>query len=203
MELNEKLQQLRKQKGFTQEELAEKLYVSRTAISKWESGRGYPSIDSLKAISKLFGISIDELLSSEELMSIAETEQNEKTNRMRDLIYGALDCMVAMMFVLPFFGERKTEEEMIRSVSLLELSYLQDYMRITYMATIVCIVLIGILEIASQKIHNRIWEQHRVMISLGFTLFGVALFMASLQPYAGFFLLCILAVKGILAIKQR
>lgn len=203
MELNEKLQQLRKQKGFTQEELAEKLYVSRTAISKWESGRGYPSIDSLKAISKLFGISIDELLSSEELMSIAETEQNEKTNRMRDLIYGALDCMVAMMFVLPFFGERKTEEEMIRSVSLLELSYLQNYMRITYMATIVCIVLIGILEIASQKIHNRIWEQHRVMISLGFTLFGVALFMASLQPYAGFFLLCILAVKGILAIKQR
>ena len=203
MELNEKLQQLRKQKGFTQEELAEKLYVSRTAISKWESGRGYPSIDSLKAISKLFGISIDELLSSEELMSIAETEQNEKTNRMRDLIYGALDCMVAMMFVLPFFGERKTEEEMICSVSLLELSYLQDYMRITYMATIVCIVLIGILEIASQKIHNRIWEQHRVMISLGLNMFGITIFMTSLQPYAGFFLLCILAVKGILAIKQR
>ena len=203
MELNEKLQQLRKQKGFTQEELAEKLYVSRTAISKWESGRGYPSIDSLKAISKLFGISIDELLSSEELMSIAETEQNEKTNRMRDLIYGALDCMAAMMFVLPFFGERKTEEEMIRSVSLLELSYLQDYMRITYIATLVCIILIGILEIASQKIHNRIWEQHRVMISLGLNMFGVTIFMTSLQPYAGFFLLCTLAVKGILAIKQR
>lgn len=203
MELNEKLQQLRKQKGFTQEELAEKLYVSRTAISKWESGRGYPSIDSLKAISKLFGISIDELLSSEELMSIAETEQNEKTNRMRDLIYGALDCMAAMMFVLPFFGERKTEEEMIRSVSLLELSYLEDYMRITYIATLVCIILIGILEIASQKIHNRIWEQHRVMISLGLNMFGITIFMTSLQPYAGFFLLCMLAVKGILAIKQR
>ena len=54
MELNEKLQQLRKQKGWTQEEVAEMLYVSRTAISKWESGRGYPSIESLKVISKLF-----------------------------------------------------------------------------------------------------------------------------------------------------
>ena len=49
MEFREKLQELRKQRGLTQEELAEKLFVSRTAISKWESGRGYPNIDSLKA----------------------------------------------------------------------------------------------------------------------------------------------------------
>lgn len=48
MEFNEKLQKLRKEQKLTQEELAEKLFVSRTAISKWESGRGYPSIDSLK-----------------------------------------------------------------------------------------------------------------------------------------------------------
>ena len=65
MEFHEKLQQLRKQKNLTQEELAELLFVSRTAISKWESGRGLPNIDSLKAISKVFSISIDELLSGE------------------------------------------------------------------------------------------------------------------------------------------
>ena len=203
MELNEKLQQLRKQRGLTQEELAEMLYVSRTAVSKWESGRGYPSIDSLKAISKLFAISIDELLSSEELMSIAETEQKEKTKHMSDLIFGALDCMVAMMFVLPIFGERKTQEEMIRSVSLIELSYLAPYMRVAYIATVILIVAIGVLELLSQRIQNRVWEKNRVMISLGLNLFGVTIFMASLQPYAGFFLLCTLAVKGILAIKQR
>ena len=60
MEFNEKLQELRKQKGITQEELAEILFVSRTAISKWESGRGYPNIDSLKAIGKFYGVTIDE-----------------------------------------------------------------------------------------------------------------------------------------------
>ena len=51
MEFNEKLQELRKNKNLTQEQLAEMLFVSRTAISKWESGSGYPSIDSLKEIS--------------------------------------------------------------------------------------------------------------------------------------------------------
>ena len=54
MEFNEKLQELRKSRSLTQEELAEALFVSRTAVSKWESGRGYPSIDSLKEISRFF-----------------------------------------------------------------------------------------------------------------------------------------------------
>lgn len=208
MELNEKLQQLRKQKGLTQEELAEMLYVSRTAVSKWESGRGYPSIDSLKALSKIYAVSIDDLLSSEELMSIAETDQKEKTKNMRDLIYGALDCMTAMMFFLPFFGQAEnglthhSEQGVIRSVSMLELTYLAPYMRIIYFGTVILIVLLGILELLSKKIQNRIWEQNRMMISLGFSLFGVTIFMVSQQPYAGFFLLCTLAVKGILAIKR-
>ena len=63
MEFHEKLQELRKNSGLTQEELAEVLFVSRTAISKWESGRGLPSIDSLKAISNYFSVTIDDLLS--------------------------------------------------------------------------------------------------------------------------------------------
>ena len=58
MEFNEKLQELRKQKGLTQEELAAQLFVSRAAVSKWESGRGHPGIDSLKAISRFFSVSI-------------------------------------------------------------------------------------------------------------------------------------------------
>lgn len=62
MEFGEKLQALRKSRGLTQEELAGALYVSRTAISKWESNRGYPSIDSLKEISAYFSVSIDDLL---------------------------------------------------------------------------------------------------------------------------------------------
>ena len=83
MEFHEKLQELRKQKKLTQEELSEVLFVSRTAISKWESGRGYPSIDSLKAIAEYFGITIDELLSNRELICIAEKDSHKKTQHMQ------------------------------------------------------------------------------------------------------------------------
>ena len=63
----EKLKKLRTDNQLTQEELAEKLFVTRTAISKWETGKGYPSIDSLKALSNLFGISIDDLIADDDL----------------------------------------------------------------------------------------------------------------------------------------
>ena len=104
MEFNEKLQELRKQKGLTQEELAETLYVSRTAISKWESGRGFPNIESLKAISKFFSVSLDELLSGEEILAIAENDHKQKERTLRDLIFGLLDCGMALLLFLPFFG---------------------------------------------------------------------------------------------------
>ena len=105
MEFNEKLQELRKQKGITQEELAEALFVSRTAVSKWESGRGYPNIESLKALSKFFSVSLDELLSGDEILSIAERDGKQRERHSRDLVFGLLDCSVAMFLFLPFFGE--------------------------------------------------------------------------------------------------
>jgi transcriptional regulator with XRE-family HTH domain len=78
MEFNKKLQELRKQKGLTQEELAQALYVSRTAISKWESGRGYPNIESLKAIAAFFSVTVDTLLSSDEILTLAEEDGKKK-----------------------------------------------------------------------------------------------------------------------------
>ena len=85
---------------MTQEQFAEKLYVSRTAVSKWESGKGYPSIDSLKYISKLFNISIDELLSSEEILDIAENENVYNINKFNNLVYSLLDMMSVLYIFL-------------------------------------------------------------------------------------------------------
>lgn len=67
MSFGEKLKNLRIGNKMTQDELAEKIYVSRTAVSKWETNRGFPSIESLKYLADLFSMSIDELISDEDI----------------------------------------------------------------------------------------------------------------------------------------
>lgn len=62
MEFNNKLYELRKQKGLSQEELAGRLNVSRQTVSKWEVGESAPDMDNLVSISELFGVSLDELV---------------------------------------------------------------------------------------------------------------------------------------------
>jgi len=70
MLFNEKLKMLRKESSFTQEELAEKLNVSRQAITKWETGEGTPDIENLKLISNLFNTTIDDLIKEEKNVNI-------------------------------------------------------------------------------------------------------------------------------------
>ncbi|QGQ93895.1 XRE family transcriptional regulator [Paenibacillus psychroresistens] len=66
MIFGEKLKNERKNKGWSQEELAEKLFVSRQSVSKWENDQNYPSIEIIIKVSDLFGVTIDELLRSDE-----------------------------------------------------------------------------------------------------------------------------------------
>ena len=66
MNFSQKLQLIRKNKGFTQEELAGKLDVSRQAVAKWESGQVYPDISNLIQISRLFNVTVDYLVKDQE-----------------------------------------------------------------------------------------------------------------------------------------
>lgn len=68
MTFGEKLYQLRKTQGLSQEELAEKLHTSRQAISKWENDNGYPETEKIILIAKLFSVSLDDLLMEERKM---------------------------------------------------------------------------------------------------------------------------------------
>lgn len=199
MEFNEKLQELRKQKGLTQEELAEELYVSRTAISKWESGRGYPNIDSLKAISKYFSVSLDELLSGDEILTIAEEDSRQKEKHLRDLVFGLLDCSVAIFLFLPFFGQRV--DGVIQEVSLLALTEMEPYVKIPYLILVFGIILWGILILALQNCNSTLWVQNKDKVSLSLSTVGALLFMISLQPYAAMFTFLFLVIKALMLIK--
>lgn len=72
--LNQKLLELRKANNLTQSELAEKLHVSRQAISRWESGKTIPDIEILKKLSILYNVSLDEIINSSITKATSTTE---------------------------------------------------------------------------------------------------------------------------------
>ena len=199
MEFNEKLQELRKQNGLTQEELAEKLYVSRTAISKWESGRGYPNIESLKAIAKFFGVTVDELLSTDEVLTIAEEDNKRKEKHFRDLIYGLLDLCIAMLLFLPFFAEKSGG--IVQSVSLIAISGVQPYLKTAYLAVVISMIATGVLLLALQNCQATTWTKSKIAISLILGAIAVLVFMISSQPYAAVFAFALLAIKALMLTK--
>ena len=200
MEFHEKLQELRKAKGITQQELAEALYVSRTAVSKWEQGRGYPQIDSLKAIAKFFGVTVDELLSGDELLHIAEEDGRVKENHFRDLIYGCLDVSAAVFLFLPLFGQRTAGG--IQCVSLLSLVGPMPYLRAAYWIVILASIVWGIWIFALQNCTLPLWRQIRSWVSLGIHALAALLFMISMQPYAASFLFVLVLIKVVILIKK-
>lgn len=112
---------MRKNRGLTKEELAQVLYVSRTAISKWESGRGYPSIDSLKEISNYFGVTID------------------------DLLFGMVDLFSFILIVLPLYP--KPINGYIFSVNLFSYTETTWFNRWIYWIMFIALIGIGIVKI--------------------------------------------------------
>ena len=201
VEIGQKLQELRKRKGLTQQELAQQLYVSRTAISKWESGRGVPNIESLKAISKCFSVSLDELLSGEEILAIAEEDQKEKHRTLCDLVFGLLDCAVALLLFLPFFGQQV--DGFIKVVSLLALEGIWLYLEIAYFSFVGSMIVLGVLTLALQNCQQRYWVRSKNMLSLVVSAIGVCLFMISKQPYAAVFIFAFLVVKVFMLLKRQ
>ena len=201
MTLGEKLKKLRTDKGFTQEELAEALYVSRTAVSKWESGRGIPNIESLKAISKCFSVTVDELLSSDELITLAEQEQQKNEMNIKDIVFGLLDCSMALLLFLPFFAQ--SANGTIKDVSLFALTEIQPYLKTLFFVVVISSIILGLLTLVLQNIIDAAWMWRKISISLIFSAVGVVLFIVSRQPYAAVFVFMFLIIKALMLIKRK
>ena len=200
MEFNEKLQELRKSKGLTQEELAEKLFVSRTAISKWESGRGYPSIDSLKEISRYFSVTIDELICPEEIISAAEEEKQAFAGRTVSFISNTLDLLAALLLFLPVFGNGEASPA---AVSLLGLTDVHAWVRIVFLTVIGLTAINGLCGLILIRFDRPVWNKHRLVTGMVLSVLSVAVFIAVRQPYAGILCFALLVMKTIGMMKLR
>jgi len=103
--------ELRKEKNLTQKDLATELNVSDKAVSRWETGKGFPDVDSLQALSNFFGVTINELLAGEKaetktikeiaeeniISAIAETEKNKKAKKSTVI----LTLIISLILIIP------------------------------------------------------------------------------------------------------
>lgn len=199
MEFHEKLQELRKNRGLTQEELAEALYVSRTAISKWESGRGYPNIESLKGIANFFSITIDDLLSGEKLLSIAEKENKTTIRNMCDLLFGIVDVCYFMLIVLPLYPN--TIDGYIYSVNLFAYAETTSLIRFVYWSVYISLIVLGIIKIVLVKSKTEIKHNIVTDISMGINILAVLFLAMTREAYAVILAFLLLVMKGILLLK--
>ena len=197
MDFSEKLQKLRTSRNMTQEELSEKLFVSRTAISKWESGRGYPNIESLKTIARFFHVTIDELIGGDEMVVLAEQDKKESDKKYTALICGVLDCFSILLFLLPVFGNGGD------SVSLLSITETGTWLKVVFIAVTALAVANGFSTVVISNFDRPAWNKHRIVTGMALSAVGTVVFILTRQPYAGVFFFCLLVFKGFLMLKNK
>lgn len=200
MEFHEKLQELRKSRGLTQEELAEALYVSRAAVSKWESGRGYPSIDSLKEISGYFSVSIDDLLSGEKLIFLAEKENKSNLRSICELFFGIVDLCAFMLIVLPLYPNSVNDH--IYSVNLFAYNQTDPLKRMICWTLFLVLGMLGVIKLLVRKSENRKWHQLITNFSMILGIFIVLFLGLAREAYAVTMAFLLLAIKVIIMMKS-
>lgn len=108
MDMNETgrfLSELRKQRGLKQKEVADAIQVSDKAISRWETGKGIPDIDSLKSLSDFYGVSIDEILAGNsikknELEHLDTKKVNQKLSKLRKQFVVSMSGNIGLLILL-------------------------------------------------------------------------------------------------------
>ena len=191
----------RKAKGYTQKQLSELLGISDKTISKWECGRGYPSIDSLKEISTFFSVTIDELLSGEKLFSIAEKENKSNMHNLCSILIGTIDLFHFLLIVLPLYP--KSMKEYIASVNLFGYIETSAFNRMVYWVLFFLLMLIGAAEIIVTQL--KIEKVYKMVIVFSMLL-GIAavLFLALTgETYATALAFLLLVLKAGLYMKGR
>ena len=201
MDFGEKLKALRTERGLTQEQLAARLYVSRTAVSKWETGGGSPNLDSLQAVARLFDVSVDDLLSADDLIVLARDERRSTARSSGMLSFGLLDVLAVVFAFIPLYG--------VDDGSFVRMANLADYGAsvgfgvpfAVMAAAVVSLMFVGAVEIVLAAAGSR--RAARIVALVGFAVqaLAVVLFASTMQPYATTLMFVLLLAKVVVGYR--
>lgn len=174
MKFCDKLQKIRKENNITQEMLADKLGVSRQAVSKWESGDSYPDTEKLIQISKLFKISLDELIND-------NVDQNKTTNKKKfnfmeifDMVFESVRKVWSMFFAMNFGEKIKF---------LLEMAFiaLAIFLSATLVNEVILSIIRRIFAFLPYKLFNAIDYLSYTLLYIVWLIIGVMFFIRMLK----------------------
>lgn len=196
MGLSEKIKKIRNDNKLTQEQFAEKMLVSRTAVSKWENGTCYPSIDSLKYMSEVFNVSIDELMSNDEMLDIVKIENYSNIFKYNGLLFCILDMIRIIFIFLPLYSFKTND--FIYSVSLFNSNDLSFLLKIILMNMFVMFLVLGIIELClNRRKCNNVLNK----ISLLFDIVSIFIILFINQPYLVALMFFVFVVKVIMLLN--
>lgn len=201
MDFGEKLKALRTERGLTQEQLAARLYVSRTAVSKWETGGGSPNLDSLQAVARLFDVSVDDLLSTDDLIVLARDERRSTARSSGMLSFGLLDVLAVVFAFIPLYGV--DDGSLVRMANLADYGASVDFGAsfAVMAAAVVSLMFVGAVEILLAAAGSR--RAARIVALVGFAVqaLAVVLFASTMQPYATTLMFALLLAKVVVGYR--
>ena len=201
MDFGEKLKALRTERGLTQEQLAARLYVSRTAVSKWETGGGSPHLDSLQAVARLFDVSVDDLLSTDDLIVLARDERRSTARSSGMLSFGLLDVLAVVFAFIPLYGV--DDGSFVRMANLADYGASVDFGAsfAVMAAAVVSLMFVGAVEIVLAAAGSR--RAARIVALVGFAVqaLAVVLFASTMQPYATTLMFVLLLAKVVVGYR--
>ena len=201
MDFGEKLKALRTERGLTQEQLAAKLYVSRTAVSKWETGGGSPNLDSLQVVARLFDVSVDDLLSADDLIVLARDERRSTARSSGMLSFGLLDVLAVVFAFIPLYGV--DDGSLVRMANLADYGASVDFGAsfAVMAAAVVSLMFVGAVEILLAAAGSR--RAARIVALVGFAVqaLAVVLFASTMQPYATTLMFALLLAKVVVGYR--
>ena len=201
MDFGEKLKALRTERGLTQEQLAARLYVSRTAVSKWETGGGSPNLDSLQAVARLFDVSVDDLLSTDDLIVLARDERRSTARSSGMLSFGLLDVLAVVFAFIPLYGV--DDGSFVRMANLADYGASVDFGAsfAVMAAAVVSLMFVGAGEIVLAAAGSR--RAARIVALVGFAVqaLAVVLFASTMQPYATTLMFVLLLAKVVVGYR--